>query len=267
MDSTAFCIVGMHRSGTSLTAGWLKRSGLNVGDNLIDNGFDNPLGHFEDLEIVNFHRKELESIGLDNSGLYVNKLKSAPVEFVNQKLAYELFEKRGQCDFWGFKDPRTTLFLFAWKKLVPNFKTIIVYRHYSEVVDSLCRRLIKQLASPSTPTFTKFHWEILKTLRLKMQRKHYLNAWIRYNQIIINYHKANPTESLIVSNRELVEHNELIIDKINEMLGAKFITKNISEFYDSNLMTVKEINKDSHNHFDKRAEDVLSELKSFSMVI
>ena len=52
-------IVGMHRSGTSLTTSVLSKSGLDIGSNLLGSGVGNEEGHFENLEFVDFHRKML----------------------------------------------------------------------------------------------------------------------------------------------------------------------------------------------------------------
>ncbi len=57
-------VVGMHRSGTSLTANWLARSGLFVGDTLLANRVDNPMGHFEDESFLHLHEDILKANGL-----------------------------------------------------------------------------------------------------------------------------------------------------------------------------------------------------------
>ena len=62
-------VVGMHRSGTSLTASILGSAGLHLGDSLVPAGHGNAEGHFEDLEFVELHRAALEAFGHDPDGM------------------------------------------------------------------------------------------------------------------------------------------------------------------------------------------------------
>ena len=45
-------VVGMHRSGTSLTTNWLQKCGLDIGAKLEGKEFSNPDGHFEDIDFL-----------------------------------------------------------------------------------------------------------------------------------------------------------------------------------------------------------------------
>jgi hypothetical protein len=49
-------ITGMHRSGTSLTAAFIHKIGLDLGDNLLKYNYWNPKGYFEDIDFVEFQR-------------------------------------------------------------------------------------------------------------------------------------------------------------------------------------------------------------------
>jgi O-antigen biosynthesis protein len=59
----AFIIAGMHRSGTSLTSSLMEDAGINIGTRLIEATPDNPKGHFENLDFVEFHVNVLGSQG------------------------------------------------------------------------------------------------------------------------------------------------------------------------------------------------------------
>jgi hypothetical protein len=52
--SEAGCLIvtGMHRSGTSLLASFLRAAGINLGENLYPADSANPLGYFEDLDFL-----------------------------------------------------------------------------------------------------------------------------------------------------------------------------------------------------------------------
>jgi hypothetical protein len=54
-------IVGMHRSGTSLTAALLQAMGVDVGKNLYLADPNNVKGYFEDVEFLEFQRQVLQA--------------------------------------------------------------------------------------------------------------------------------------------------------------------------------------------------------------
>ncbi len=61
-------IIGMHRSGTSLTASLLQSAGLHIGRNLMGPSEGNVKGHFENLDFFEFHRQVLRSQGINENG-------------------------------------------------------------------------------------------------------------------------------------------------------------------------------------------------------
>ena len=60
----------MHHSATSLTASLLADAGVHLGDQLLGPGHSNPVGHFEDLEIYEFHQRVLMANGPGARGIY-----------------------------------------------------------------------------------------------------------------------------------------------------------------------------------------------------
>ena len=131
-------VVGMHRSGTSLTASILGSSGVHLGDSLVPAGHGNAEGHFEDLEFVDLHRAALEAFGHDPEGWDEVVLDHLPDAL--EARARALIDARASRPFWGWKDPRTALFLPFWERLLPEAKFVFVYRNPWEVIDSLYRR-------------------------------------------------------------------------------------------------------------------------------
>ena len=59
------CIVGMHRSGTSLIAQLLKQSGLYLGseERLLGSNVGNQDGHFENVEFIDLNDSLLQHLG------------------------------------------------------------------------------------------------------------------------------------------------------------------------------------------------------------
>ena len=60
--SSVLLVAGFHRSGTSVVTDLLQRSGLYVGEELLDPAPSNPYGHFEDTEVVDIHERSRSSL-------------------------------------------------------------------------------------------------------------------------------------------------------------------------------------------------------------
>lgn len=133
------CLTGMGRSGTSLMASYLRACGVSMGENLLGPLRGNPLGHFEDLDFLNFHKKLLKDNG---SSLYSQRrdLRDLSVSEETSRSAVSLIQARNlQHRVWGWKDPRTTLFLRFWAEIEPSIRFIFMYRDPMNVVASLAR--------------------------------------------------------------------------------------------------------------------------------
>ena len=131
-------ITGMHRSGTSLVANLLRHAGVNIGQELIGPDDGNRYGYFEDVDFNEFHERIL---GRFNQGYLVqNAAALGDLRAKEIKEARQLIRKRRNRKLWGFKDPRTCLFLDFWRGLLPQAGYVFVYRHPLEVVLSLLRR-------------------------------------------------------------------------------------------------------------------------------
>ena len=132
-------ICGMHRSGTSLTASLFSGAGVNVGDHLFGSDVGNSLGHFEDVSFLQFHMRALMALGCNLEGYVTRPLAELPAELVAE--ARNLVAERVRTPrLWGWKEPRTTLFLDFWNELLPNACYVFVFRKPWDVADSLFRR-------------------------------------------------------------------------------------------------------------------------------
>lgn len=143
-----YCVVGSHRSGTSLLSSILKASGVDMGSRLLPPQPDNPRGFFEDEDFFVFHERCLGRRGLTYADDRIPEIELTSQE---RDEALELISARADAPAWGWKDPRTCLFLRSWHALLPDARYIVVFRHPVAVVSSLIRRgEPAALASPST---------------------------------------------------------------------------------------------------------------------
>lgn len=130
----------MHRSGTSLLAKWMHEMGIEMGNNLLPAAFDNKNGFFEDQDFLNLHEDILRSNNLTNSGLIQDDKNLIISRYHQLKLKHLLNFKNELNQQWGWKEPRTCLFIKEYAKNLTNPCFLIVFRNPVEVIDSLLRR-------------------------------------------------------------------------------------------------------------------------------
>ena len=225
MKPTVLIITGMHRSGTSLTASLFQSVGVNIGEKLVGPEYGNIRGHFEDIEFVELHQGILRSQHIDDLGSHL-ETQEISVQKHNLKIAKKLIKNRQEENeksrkIWGWKDPRTTLFLKFWLELLPNAKFIFVYRSPWEVVDSLYRRSTddKLLEEPE--------------MAVKM--------WLAYNQRILDFYQQFSAQCLIGKVDSIGKNSESFIQAVNEKFEINLAAPPPGNFAESLL--VKEISK------------------------
>jgi lipopolysaccharide biosynthesis protein len=138
------CIAGMHRSGTSMIARMLNLCGLYLGEeqDLMPPHPDNPEGYWENRKFVEINDAVLSSFGgswhmpPDPDSLFSMQNDFSFLEKQAQNVISGFVEKA----FWGWKDPRNSITLPFWQRLLPDLKVIICMRNPVEVAQSLAQR-------------------------------------------------------------------------------------------------------------------------------
>lgn len=224
-------MAGFHRSGTSLTAQILDRSGVFLGYDMLPKHRSNPHGHFEDREIVRFHDEILADNGLtwqvDGSSLPV-------VEEDHRRRMRKIAEKRNdEREVWGFKDPRVCLFMDTWKDILPDARVLIVYRSFAESTHSLHRRAANGLLyGTGRPRFHNKFWKE-PDLALKM--------WLVHNKSLIDFAHTYPEDVLVVS-FDMLRQGFPLIQALNQYWGLALEETTGLEAFDPNV-TSKPIGK------------------------
>lgn len=206
-------LTGMHRSGTSLIAHWLQTCGLYIGDDLLPAYPSNPQGHFEDVHFMRFQRRILKDNGL---GYLVGPHDRILLHEHDYAAAQKLIAERENFRQWGWKDPRTCLFLDFWKKLIPGLKVVVVFRHYGQVVHSLVKR---------DPPLTA-----CKNLR------RYVLAWQRYNQDVLRFAAKYPDDLLLVELQRVLGESENLISMINRKWDFHLEIYPVGAVFEANLL-------------------------------
>jgi len=193
----------MHRSGTSMFARFMNESGIIMGEEFYVDESSNKYGHYEDLEFLDLQRSEL-SRQFGGQDWLVFQPFSPSDDFARK--ASSLFEKKSKknCEnHWGWKDPRTILFLKYWQSLYPEIRFIFLVRRPEAVVNSLCRLL-------------KTRWSI-------SQKAKYLKTYIHYNQEILTFCRQHgQSKFVVVDHEQLIGNPEFVIPKINRAAGFDF---------------------------------------------
>lgn len=189
--TSSFCIAGMHRSGTSLVAGLLHACGVFVGPEheLTQPATDNQAGHFENLDFVKLNDDIISHFG--------GRWNDPPVFPPGWELSADLdpFVARAQeliarssRQHWGWKDPRNSLTLPFWRRIIPDVKVVVCLRNPLEVTRSLFVR--GDVDSPSQfKLWLTYNRRLLSSVRsedrlITHYRSYFLNPREELNRIL-----------------------------------------------------------------------------------
>src|SRR5215831_14473761 len=147
-------VLGMHRSGTSLCSHILSALGVDMADKIPGPGAasptpDNPRGHWERWEIVEFHDRILKLFNRDYLGRFhdfalpVAWWADPRVAQIRRELAAFLEGRMGD-GLFGFKDPRTLRLMPVWHQIFNELKLapriVLCLRNPAQVARSLHAR-------------------------------------------------------------------------------------------------------------------------------
>ncbi|MBA6328720.1 hypothetical protein H4J46_12355 [Colwellia sp. MB02u-6] len=264
MSNKTLIILGMHRSGTSLTARWLQECGLHIGERLAGSGTGNKDGHFEDLDFHDIHEESFVQRKIPYGG--IEKIKPLELtEYEILKLNFLIKFKNEMNHIWGFKEPRTCLFLEYYNQLIPQAKYYVIYRHYTKVVDSLIRRDIKILIKKHTSSGQyqryKFYLNKDKLIhKINNKANIYLKAWNIYNKKILNHLDKVPSNNFIINDIENVNSSS-VLSSLNQW---QFNLNNIpfSKIYNPDLLNEKNINIEFNNKLLVESNEIILNLQN-----
>ena len=159
--ATVVCVLGMSRTGTSLTTRVLSLAGVYLGaeEELLGDDLrqleregegvlakaknSNPGGHWEHYRLMRLNERILRSLGGNwrepppmPSG-WVSSDDLAPLRREARVLLAESFGEHG---LWGWKDPRNSLTLPFWQLMLPEMRYVVCMRNPLDVATSLERR-------------------------------------------------------------------------------------------------------------------------------
>ena len=184
---------GFHRSGTSLAAQWLHKTGFDLGARLVPPHPSNPDGHFEDEDVVALHDRWLARQCTD----WVHASSEPPAideELISDIQAYAA-NRTKETAAWAIKDPRATLCLPAWETATQHkAHYLLVVRHWTECAQSLLFRHSRELA---------YHLPrgegARQHLRLWVQPQLAYQAWLSANRALLHFASTNQSCSIVTA--------------------------------------------------------------------
>lgn len=141
-----------------MVAALCQSAGIHIGTDLVGTHESNPLGHFEDLDFYRLHETILsENLRLPQG--YEPFDSPLDISNANRSLACSIVSLRREYSIpWGWKDPRTILFLSFWQGILPELRFALVFRHPGEVASSLERRGECYFQDGGMHAFRHWYW-------------------------------------------------------------------------------------------------------------
>lgn len=181
--SQTLIITGMHRSGTSFVAELFKSAGLYIGERLYPGDTGNPRGYFEDEDILALQRTMVanacppDELGWPDWGWTASEVLDESVWSADEPAMRALVKEREKHKVWGWKDPRTTLLLDAWLRVLPDARFLFVVREPWKVTASV-QRLPAELFGQRPEVAVR--------------------VWLFYNRRLLAFTKAHPERCVIM---------------------------------------------------------------------
>jgi len=216
-------------------ANLLKDSGLFIGDRLAGATPSNVKGHFEDIDILEFHERMLKT---NNTTMYLHQDRKMILTPQFYHEAETIVARRNEKhQLWGFKQPRATLFLDLWKVVLPSAMYIVSFRHPSAVINSIIRREANKLILRNDEkTGPKLKANYLQNLSDHAARYDAMNAV--HLKRLINFHRSYDRSKIHFVNFDEIGtevgrlqnflnayHIHLTLDKIESLFSEKLLIK------------------------------------------
>ncbi|NQU67330.1 MAG: sulfotransferase [Candidatus Marinimicrobia bacterium] len=254
MNNPPIIVIGMHRSGTTLVARILQKSGIFIGNKLDINRestyFQKINKWLLSIAGASWDNPDSFDLILNNEVLLtdlIERMKQSFSQFyVSEFLGIQsMLRKRSLYSMsipWGWKDPRNTFTLPVHLRHFPSAKIIHVFRHGADVAQSLKIRedrilatgenqkmlKLKQLISISIPVI---RGGILSSITCQ-DRQRAFDLWEKYMTKAAEYEVNYSKQCLSVRYENLLENPADMLDNILVFTGT-----NVSKTEKTNILS------------------------------
>jgi glycosyltransferase involved in cell wall biosynthesis len=145
MNPRVVCVLGMHRSGTSLVSKIVNLLGYQLGpeEHLMVPNESNPKGFWEHQLLTNLNDAILARFGgtWDKPPNFPDRWEAlSELDDLREHARAIIAADFSNVATWGWKDPRTCLTLPFWQRLMPPMRYVITLRNPLDVAQSLAKR-------------------------------------------------------------------------------------------------------------------------------
>jgi len=196
----------------------MHAGGMSMGHRLVSAHLSNPDGHFEDIDIVGINDRLLAEAGTDWRFHDETPLPRAETSFsALQRYVVARDASHGRAG-WGVKDPRISLFLPVWNRLLDSRgRFILVIRHWGGSIQSLFNRhsrvLVEQgMAAGRDRNDDHLSFWVRPGLAARM--------WIAYSRRLLEFARESQSATLVLPQPVLMNGFNLI-EWMNDNWGTK----------------------------------------------
>jgi hypothetical protein len=135
-------------------------------------------------------------------------------ELEKMELKGMIASKNRKHEEWGWKEPRTSLFLNGYAELIPGAFYVIVVRNFNATINSLVTRQFKMERKKiqEKKGLSRLKWILFKRKSLdKMFQKEtnrYLKIWIHYYEKILDHIQSTPNNRFMIVNYSQLNDND-----------------------------------------------------------
>jgi GT2 family glycosyltransferase len=202
----ASCVIvtGMHRSGTSLLASFLRAAGIDLGESLHPADAHNPLGYFEDRDFLELQQEMLLHCTIVESGwrdwgwTESQRLDFSRLPSFRSRAEALVRRRQAAARPWGWKDPRTTILLDFWDEILPNARYLFIYRAPWEVAASIAA--LGRSPFRERPDFAP-------------------RIWSFYNHLLMGFYRRHRDRCLLISATSLLSRPDEVLALVRSKLG------------------------------------------------
>jgi hypothetical protein len=204
-----YTILGLHKSGTTLTARLLHQAGIDMGPDTGGESYDAG-----DL----FERPETKILNKRLLGVDHNKwLRTYPRASFDadpdtcEEARHLITTMAARGSDWGFKDPRTVLTYPFWESVLPDHRVVGIYRDPAALWQRT-RRIFGR----------KWHQNPMRATQL-------VSRWLEHNARLRDIVRRRPQTSLLLAYEQLME-NPAELDRLK-----RFIDRPLPDVRDPSL--------------------------------
>ena len=163
----------------------------------------------------------LQRTALQQRGIDLFTTRPVPVRFSKYEAdaARSLIAERCKRGIWGFKDPRTCLFLDEWERLLDCATFLFIVRHPCQSVDSLVRRNMDRHVV-NDPLIG-------------------IRSWIVYNQAILQFVQQYTDRCVVIELEILLGNPQQLIAHLNKAFDTSLKPEPLDDVFEHRRLNRK----------------------------